>query len=332
MLSVCNMYSGNTQLPSSLSAHKFFTNIAVPHVDLTGVVSCFRGMIRIDYDDGTQEVSEIPDSDIVIYPWRPTEQRVRPRSLAQMRAEEEKEKASKSETANKSESGTSNATGNPRKVSVKTESRLMWAAPRGKTGQGSKRNSVNSNKREPPRAPPPRAGTGRGAPKSAAAASAATGTTSPPSPPASSSSSDSGESEEEDEEGGDDSEEDDEMDSREPRKNNVLQQRNGKASLAAKGRASSQRPGPRKRPGVRNGRGGGSATKRRRGPRDGERDFNDVYYCLLFQNLTCRVSICVFVRPVDPAPEPLRSARFGIYPSSVYMLRYPVPFWCGVTF
>lgn len=244
-------------------------------------------MIRIDYDDGTQEVSEIPDSDIVIYPWRPAEQRIRPRSLAQMRADEEKEKASKSETANKSETGTGNGTGNSRKVSVKTESRLVWAAPRGKTGQGSKRNSANSNKREPSRGPPPRAGTGKGAPKSATPA-----TSSPPSPPPSSSSDDSEDSDEEDDEGDDESAEDVEMDSREARKNGGLQQRNGKASLAAKGRVSSQRPGPRKRPGAPHGRGGGNAPKRRRGTRDSEKLLRLV--CAVFNfNVTFQfVSFC----------------------------------------
>lgn len=48
-----------------------------------------RGVILIDYDDGTQEVSGIPDSDVVIYPWRPPELRKPPRPLAQMLLEEQ---------------------------------------------------------------------------------------------------------------------------------------------------------------------------------------------------------------------------------------------------
>ncbi|CAM9732967.1 unnamed protein product [Scytosiphon promiscuus] len=104
-----------------------------------------RGMIRIDYDDGTQEVSDIPDSDIVIYPWRPAEQRVRPRSLSQMRAEE---KASK-------------------KVAVKTESRLAWAPPRGKSAQSRQRQSTGG-KREQARAPTSLEGRMKGTPETKA--------------------------------------------------------------------------------------------------------------------------------------------------------------------
>lgn len=234
--------------------------------------SRLRGMIRIDYDDGTQEVSEIPDSDIVIYPWRPVEQRVRPRSLAQMRADEEKERERERERekAGKSEAATapSNATGNSRKVAVKTEARLPWAPPaRGKLAQG-QRKSANSTKRDQPRAPPRGAtGNGRGAPKA-----------SPPRGASSfSSSDDSGDSDDEREDSG----EDGETGSREARKNGRLQQKNGKvaAGAGAKGRppppsassSSQQRPGPRKRPaqGRQHAR-GGSAPKRRRGSRDGE--------------------------------------------------------------
>lgn len=238
-------------------------------------------MIRIDYDDGTQEVSEIPDSDIVIYPWRPAEQRVRPRSLSQMRAEEEKAAACKSGTEAENCNVTT-TTGNSRKVAVKTETRLPWTAPtRGKPVQGRQRKgSHNSGKQEQPRAPPPpqpppapraalAGSNGRGAPKAAAA------------PPSSSSSSDESEEEEDEDQDGDESDEDAEKGSREARKNGRVQQKNGKvgvAAAAARGRqrpslsaSSSSKPGPRKRPagGRHHGR-GGSAPKRRRGSRDGE--------------------------------------------------------------
>ena len=226
---------------------------------------CPRGMIRIDYDDGTQEVSEIPDSDIVIYPWRPAEQRVRPRSLSQMRAEEEKARASKSVAeAGKGTENINTTTGNSRKVAVKTEARLPWAAPnnRGKPAQGRQRKGSNSGKQEQAR--PPKAGSnGRRAPTKAAAAAAA----------AASSASSPDESEEDDDEDGDDSAEDAQKGSREAKKNGRVQQRNGKAA-SARGRqrpSSSSRPGPRKRPagGRQQGR-GGSAPKRRRSSGDGE--------------------------------------------------------------
>ncbi|CAM9661706.1 unnamed protein product, partial [Ectocarpus sp. 8 AP-2014] len=127
------------------------------------------GMIRIDYDDGTQEVSDIPDSDIVIYPWRPLEQRVRPRTLAQMRAEEAEAKAN----ATKSEAAGGTTTGSSRKVAVKTEPRLAWAPPRSKQAQGrQQRQMANSSRREQQQqsSAPARAGSGRGAPKAAATA------------------------------------------------------------------------------------------------------------------------------------------------------------------
>ena len=227
---------------------------------------CPRGMIRIDYDDGTQEVSEIPDSDIVIYPWRPAEQRVRPRSLSQMRAEEEKARTSKSVAeAGKGTENINTTTGNSRKVAVKTEARLPWAAPnnRGKPAQGRQRKGSNSGKQEQAR--PPKAGSnGRRAPTKAAAAAAATAASSASSPD---------ESEEDDDEDGDDSAEDAQKGSREAKKNGRVQQRNGKAA-SARGRqrpSSSSRPGPRKRPagGRQQGR-GGSAPKRRRSSGDGE--------------------------------------------------------------
>lgn len=62
----------------------------------------FRGMILIDYDDGTQELSRIPDSDVVIYPWRPPELRVPPRPLEQALREERDGKAGNHANASRS--------------------------------------------------------------------------------------------------------------------------------------------------------------------------------------------------------------------------------------
>lgn len=47
----------------------------------------------IDYDDGTHEDSPFPDSDVVVYPWRPLEQRASPRPLEQATRDERELKA-----------------------------------------------------------------------------------------------------------------------------------------------------------------------------------------------------------------------------------------------
>lgn len=106
-------------------------------------------MIRIDYDDGTQEVSDIPDSDVVIYPWRPPELRVRPRPLSEVQ-----DKATGG-------GGGGQVTSNSRKHRVKSEARLAYS-PRRKVPKGRDRSA--GGRREHSRAPRG-GGNGRGAPK-----------------------------------------------------------------------------------------------------------------------------------------------------------------------
>lgn len=221
-----------------------------------------RGMIRIDYDDGTQEVSDIPDSDVVIYPWRPPHQRVRPRPLSQLQQEQDRSKIGASQSSN-----------NSRKLRVKSEPRLA-TSPRRRGGVVVARGR-SSSRREQRGA---RSGSNsRGASKVASSTS--------------SYEEDAEESEEEEDE-----EDDEQWDLNEGGGEGVslaearkarVQQRGGKAS-SAKGRPSLQGQGQRKR-------GGGvtrrkaSSLKRRRNSRDGERACvsNGAVGSLLFSSTVC---------------------------------------------
>lgn len=200
-------------------------------------------MIRIDYDDGTQEVSDIPDSDVVIYPWRPPHQRVRPRPLSQLQQEQDRSKIGAGQSSN-----------NSRKHRVKSEPRLA-TSPRRRGGVALGRGRSSRREQRGVRS----GSNSRGASKVASSTS--------------SYEEDAEESEEEDEE----EEGDGQWDGDEGGGEGVSlaearkargQQRGGKAS-SAKGRPSLQGQGRRKR-------GGGitrrkaSALKRRRNSRDGE--------------------------------------------------------------
>lgn len=196
-------------------------------------------MIRIDYEDGTQEVSDIPDSDVVIYPWRPPHQRVRPRPLSQLQQEQDRSKV-----------GAGQSTNNARKHRIKSEP-LLATSPR-RRGGGALGRGRSSSRREQRGA--------RSGINSRVASKVASST---------SSSEDAEESEEEEdgqwEGGGGDGEGVSLTEARKAR----WQQRGGKAS-SAKGKPSSQGQGQRKRGGGTTGR-KASSLKRQRSARDGER-------------------------------------------------------------
>lgn len=80
-----------------------------------------RGVILIDYDDGTQEVSAIPDSDVVIYPWRPPDLRTAPRTLERYEAEvREADRERQGSSGTKSSNHAAVGTSRP-KLQVKAE-------------------------------------------------------------------------------------------------------------------------------------------------------------------------------------------------------------------
>lgn len=216
-----------------------------------------RGVIVIDYDDGTQEVSTIPDSDVVIYPWRPPELRVSPRPLAQMlREEQERAREGKAST---------HAT-NPRsKVQVKSETSPYQLSRR-------KRQSRDSRLREEPSRG--RAG-GQGSGGEAGRASRCSRTSGGGEAASLPSYSDEDAEEESEEEGWDDGERDRGKEVK-GGKDRWQQQRGGKTVTGAGRRRSlpreekqRHRQGQRKRPGGHAKR-NGSAQKRPRSVRDGK--------------------------------------------------------------
>ena len=206
------------------------------------VVCYSRGIIGIDYDDGTKETARIPDSDVVIYPWRPPERRGRPRPLSQYPQE--------ARAGGKAGGEAGQSSGSSRKHAVKRE-----PSPRRRAPQGRDRGS--GGKREPSR--------GGRASSSQGGRGGAKIVSSP-----SSYEEDSGEGEDADDEGERWDEKVATAASNGSRKNGRWQQKNG-GKGAGRGRASPHRQAQqRKRPAVGAGARNHGAPKRQRLARNGE--------------------------------------------------------------
>lgn len=219
-----------------------------------------RGMIRIDYDDGTQETSNIPDSDVVIYPWRQPELRVRPRGLSQVQQEQER---------GGKVAGGGHAGGNARKHRVKTEARPALSPRRRVVAQGRDRSGSGSRRESSASAASTNSNSGsRGASTKTARSR----------PSLDDDDMEESDDEEVEDESGDDGGQRrwqgdaaaDSEGSMEGKRNGRWHQRGAKG--ASRGRSASQKQGQRKRSGGCNGR-NGSAAKRRRNSRDGETPF-----------------------------------------------------------
>lgn len=197
-------------------------------------VCCPRGVIGIDYDDGTKETARIPDSDVVIYPWCPPERRGRPQETR---------------AGGKAGGDVGHSSGSSRKQMVKSEPSPRRRPPHIRDlGSGGKRDpsrggrAINSQ-------------VGRGGSKVVSSPSSYEG--------------DSGEGDDADDESGRWDEKVGTASSG-SRKNGRWQQRNG-GKGTSKGRGSPHRQvQQRKRPAIGAGARNHSARKRRRLGRNGE--------------------------------------------------------------
>lgn len=199
------------------------------------VVRCPRGIIGIDYDDGTKETARIPDSDVVIYPWRPPERRGR---------------AQETRAGGKAGGDVVHSSGSSRKHGVKSEPSPRRRPPHSRDrGSGGKRDPSRGGRSNSSHG-------GRGGSKVVSSPS--------------SYEDDSGEGDDADDESGRWDEKTATTASSGSRKNGRWQQRNG-GKGAARGRGSPHRQAPqRKRPAVGAGARNHSAPKRQRLARHGE--------------------------------------------------------------